>query len=182
MEINSATPVSSTDHRNDQPFRNLSRWSESDPHGSVRDFLHRTLLIVDDHQVIRQSLRALFAEDGIHNIIEAENCAETIGVLQEHDVAVVLLDLSLRHESGLDVLRAIKAMPRPPKVLMHSFHDEVVFLSRCYQAAADGYLVKGTDRDVLLQAVCQAACGERIWTDEQLQQIQTLDACCSSSG
>lgn len=182
MEIHSATPDSPPACSDSEPSPNSRRWPESDCHGTTSEVLHRALLIVDDHAMIRQSLRVLFAADGIQNIVEAETCEETIGVLRTHDVAVVLLDLSLRHESGLDVLRCIKAMPRPPQVLMHSFHDEVLLLSRCYQASADGYLVKGTDRDVLLQAVYQAACGDEVWTTEQLQQIRLLDACCSSSG
>lgn len=156
-------------------------WTESASQCFSTENASRALLIVDDHAMIRQSLRVLFAADGIHNIIEAVNCEETLRAIHDQDVAVVLLDLRLHEECGLDVLRCIKAMPNPPRVLIHSFHDEAQSLSRCFHAAADGYLVKGTDRDVLLQAVYQAACGYDVWTSEQLQQIETADAWCGTN-
>lgn len=137
-----------------------------------------TILIVDRHQAARQSLRHLFGAAGIEQeqIMEATHCDEALKTLCGQRVDVILLDLELSAEEGLDTLRAVKSRHGGAAVLMHSFHESDRLLSRCFHGGAGGYVMKGADKDALLSAVRQIATSGDSWTCEQLRRIQAVDA------
>jgi len=132
------------------------------------------VLIVDDHPPMCEALRFVFAAAGIQRCDEATTCQEAIRALRHGNFDVVLLDVSLRDGNGLDALQQIKATDASLPVLVHSYHDNPRLISRSFQLGASGYVLKGLDKNLLIQAVRQAAMGASVWTAEQMSLVREV--------
>ena len=110
-----------------------------------------TVLIVDDLAMIRLTLKAILAKEG-YKVIEADSIARAITLLGEHDVNLVLCDIQLPGESGLDLVRHLQ--PRFPEVavVMVSAMDDTTTAIDCLQLGAFGYVLKPFQpRDIIVQ-------------------------------
>lgn len=136
-----------------------------------------SVLVVDDHPTIRGALRITFATAGIGRLAEAVTGAEALQLLDSQPVDVVLLDLSLTSGDGLEVLRQIKSKHPAIGVLVHSHHDEMSTIARSYELGADGYLVKGLDTHVLVDAVRTVGAGDTAWSEEQMTSVRRMFPC-----
>lgn len=124
-----------------------------------------TLLIVDDHEVVRKGLKFMLLEaEQSLSISEAENGEEALGKLQERNFDVVLLDVSMPGRSGIEVLKDIKnARPKLP-VVMLSMYPEEQYAIRAIKAGASGYLTKNTACKDLVLAVRAVSAGRKYIT------------------
>jgi DNA-binding NarL/FixJ family response regulator len=115
--------------------------------------MHR-ILIVDDHEVVRQGIKRLFDDrPGSAVFGEASTAPGALSLAREQDWDIVVLDLSLAGRSGFDVLQELKqAQPRLP-VLVLSMHSEEQYARRAFRAGASGYISKDTRSDELLHAI-----------------------------
>ena len=122
----------------------------------------KRVLIVDDHEVVREGLKRILDEKpGATFIGEASNAQEAIRLVHEQEWDVVILDLSLDGRSGLEVLRDLKQIrPRLP-VLIVSMHAEEQYARRCLKAGAAGYITKDSPRAELAGAVQKVLEGGR---------------------
>lgn len=120
------------------------------------------LVIADDHPVVRAGLRALLETDPLFVIVaEAATPAEAERLAREHLPDVVLMDLQFGElETGADATRAIRALPRPPAVLVLTNYDTDADILSAVEAGASGYLLKDSPPADLLAAVRSAAAGE----------------------
>lgn len=134
------------------------------------------ILIVDDHSMLRESLRFVFAVAGMERIREATSCEEAVGLTRTTRVDVVLLGITVDERDVVELLRKIKATDPAVAILVHSFHDSPQLLSRSFHAGAAGYLVKGENKNSLIRAIRQAVAGDKVWTTEQLGKIRQADA------
>ena len=119
------------------------------------------ILIVDDHKIVRQGVRAFFdAEDGIEVIGEAESGAAAVKMIEEHVPDVVLMDLIMPEMDGVEATRLAKRIsPRTQIVVLTSYHeDEHIFPA--LQAGALSYILKDVSMDELTEAVFKASRGE----------------------
>ncbi|HTZ00651.1 MAG TPA: response regulator transcription factor, partial [Rhodocyclaceae bacterium] len=118
--------------------------------------------IVDDHQIVRAGFREMLADElGIAVAFEAASGEEALIRLQEAGCDVLLLDLALPGQSGLDVLRVLRQHPDPPRVLILTGYPEERYALVMIRHGADGYLCKDCGREELLQAVRTVAQGRR---------------------
>jgi DNA-binding NarL/FixJ family response regulator len=120
------------------------------------------VLLVDDHPVFRDGLRAALASAGLDVVGEAGSVAEAISAASERLPDVILMDLQLPDGSGSDATRAIVAAQPEVQVVMLTMtgDDDAVFAALA--AGARGYLLKGSDRAAILAAVESVARGEAI--------------------
>ena len=130
------------------------------------------LMMVDEHPAVRESLQFLFSTAKFTQVREVVSHQEALDAARDQEVDLVLLDVALRHQAGLQTLRQIKAAAPSLPVLVHTFDDNPSLLSRCFHLGACGYLLKGLDKNELLDAVRRAAQGERLWAAEQLKRIR----------
>lgn len=133
------------------------------------------ILIADDHPTVRESLRFVFSKAGMKHFAEATTCDEAIDRVRKRAIDVVLLDIALRDSNGIDALRRIKAIDASLPVLVHSYHAAPKLLSLSFHLDAAGYVIKGTDKNELIDAVRHAAAGGSTWNAEQLAQIRQAD-------
>lgn len=118
------------------------------------------ILIADDHPLFRQGLKNAFGETpDIEVVCEAENGNDVLGKVREHELNLVLLDISMPGKGGLEVLKQLKAeYPKIP-VLILSVYQENQYAVRFIKAGASGYLTKESSIDTLLEAVRKVAQG-----------------------
>ena len=122
-----------------------------------------TILLVDDHEVVRQGVRAFFEAHAEFDVVgEAKNGAEAVKMAEEHIPNVVLMDLIMPGMDGVEATRLIKNIsPRTHIVVLTSYHeDEHIFPA--LQAGALSYILKDVKMDELAEAVKKAALGEAV--------------------
>ena len=122
----------------------------------------RSVLLVDDHPVVRQGIaRVIAAEIPDLRIDDASDGAAALERLRSAPFQLVLLDLTLPGDSGLTLLRRIRReFPFTP-VLVVSMHPVDQFAPRALQAGAVGYVTKDADPQELVRAVRVALAGGR---------------------
>lgn len=118
--------------------------------------------IVDDHEIVRAGFREMLAEElGIAIAFEAASGEEALDRLRESDCDVLLLDLALPGQSGVDVLRTLRQRQSGLHVLVLTGYPEERYALAMIRNGADGYLCKECGRDELLKAVHVVAQGRR---------------------
>ena len=101
------------------------------------------VLVVDDHAIVRQGIRqVLEAEAGFLVVGEAGTADEGITLAEAHVPDVVVLDVSLPGQSGLEVARRLKRLLPTTMILMLSVYDNTEYVLEAVRAGADGYLLK----------------------------------------
>lgn len=121
-----------------------------------------TVLIVDDHGIVREGLRALLTRPGIDVIGEACNGEDALECVRQHEPDVVLLDIRMKNGDGLQTLPRIKALSPRTSVIMLTTYANPGYLARAINGGAAGYLSKETDPDKIVRAVLSAAQGDSL--------------------
>lgn len=120
------------------------------------------IAIVDDHEIVRAGFRELLgAEIDLTIVFEAGSGEAALQSLKEHGCDVVLLDLSLPGQNGVDVLRTIRQRHPEVGVLVLSGFPEERYALPMIRQGAHGYLCKDCDRADLLRAIHTVAQGRR---------------------
>lgn len=118
--------------------------------------------IVDDHEIVRAGFREMLASElGVAVAFEAASGEDALSRLQENECDVLLLDLALPGQSGIDVLRTLRQRHSDLPVLVLTGYPEERYALAMIRSGADGYLCKECSRDELLQAVRTVAQGRR---------------------
>jgi NarL family two-component system response regulator LiaR len=120
-----------------------------------------TVLIVDDHEVVRSGVRAFLDSQADFCVVgEAKSGDEAVRLSQEHIPDVVLMDLVMDEIDGVEATRKVKNVsPRTQIVVLTSYHqDEYIFPA--LQAGAISYILKDVRMDELAAAIRRAAAGE----------------------
>ncbi len=121
-----------------------------------------TVLLVDDHALVRRGMASLLASDGRYEVVaEASNGEMALELIARHKPTLVLLDLSMPKLDGLGTLRRLRKLPRRPRVLVLSMYDDDQFVAQALSDGADGYLLKDAMDDELFEALDAVVAGHR---------------------
>ena len=121
-----------------------------------------TIVIADDHAVVRQGLRLLLeAEDDLAVVGEASNLAETCGLLRETAPSVLVLDLHMRRDLSLSALSEVKSASPSTGVVILTMDDDPAFVAPAWSAGAAGYVLKEASRADLVRAIRTVGAGGR---------------------
>jgi DNA-binding NarL/FixJ family response regulator len=120
------------------------------------------VLIADDHAILREGVKQLFALDKeLVAAGEAADGAAVLEALQQDNFDLVLLDLTMPGVNGLDLISRICAQQEAPPILVLSMHNEPQIARRALNAGAAGYLTKDSRPDLLIAAIRKVAAGGR---------------------
>lgn len=112
------------------------------------------VMLVDDHPIVRQGLANLIdAEEDLVVCSQAEDAEQALRVLPEAKPDVVIVDISLRDRSGLELLKDIRARDADLPMLVLSMHDESLYAERALRAGAQGYVMKQEATGKVLDAI-----------------------------
>ena len=117
------------------------------------------ILIVDDHQVVRDGLQHMLArEEDMEVVGQGADSEETLSQLERLSPNIVLMDIKMAGMDGIELTRRVKQKQPSCNVIMLTLYDE--YLTHAMEAGAKGYLLKDAKREELTQAIRQVYRGE----------------------
>ena len=126
------------------------------------------VFIVDDHPLVREWLGNLLRlEKDIEVVGEAEEPEPALAAMEAQRVDVVVVDLTLKRGSGLDLIKAIRLRSPATRALVLSMHEEISDVERALRAGARGYVMKGEATSEIVQAIRQVHTG-KVYADTQI--------------
>lgn len=121
-----------------------------------------TVMLVDDHTMLRQGLRRSLELEGIPVVAEASNGEEAIKIALETKPSVVLMDVSMPLIDGIEATRRLMAADNRQRVVILTMHIDRDVIERAMKAGAVGYMTKDSTVKEVVMAVKLAANGDRI--------------------
>ncbi|MEZ8824804.1 response regulator [Vibrio sp. 10N.261.55.A7] len=129
-------------------------------------------MLVDDHPLMRRGINQLLSfEDEFEVVAEASNGADAIAKAHEIDPDLILLDLNMKGMSGLDTLKALRADGTTAAIVILTVSDNASDIEAIIKAGADGYLLKDTEPDELVELLKKATTGNKAYSDEVVQYL-----------
>lgn len=121
---------------------------------------HVTVLLVEDHTVVRKGIRRLLEDDPRIRVVgEASNGREALALAQKLQPDVALVDVGLPGLNGIDLTRQLRAMSERTAVVILSMHGDPAYVRRALQAGAKGYLLKDAEDEDLVKAIVAVHAG-----------------------
>jgi DNA-binding NarL/FixJ family response regulator len=121
-----------------------------------------TVLLVDDHAVVREGYRRLLERHGEIAVIgEAAEAEAAYAAFCSLAPQIVVMDITLPGTSGIETMRRMQAFRPDARVLIFSMHEDAIFARRALQAGAHGYVTKASAPTVLVEAIQAVAAGTK---------------------
>jgi two-component system invasion response regulator UvrY len=131
-----------------------------------------TILLVDDHPVVREGYRRLLERTpGYRVVAEAHDAMSAYQAYQKSRPNVVVMDLSLPGIGGIEALRHIRQWDRDARILIFTMHSGAGFALKAFEAGAAGYVTKGSDAAELVSSIAVVAKGGRAMSDDVAREI-----------
>lgn len=118
-----------------------------------------TILIVDDHPMVREGLRSMLNAPGLHIVGEASDGHQAVRQVEALAPDVVLMDIRMPDMDGIEALQAIKSARSDVRVIIITTYPSTTYLLRALAAGAAGFVLKDISRDALLGTVRAVAAG-----------------------
>lgn len=124
------------------------------------------ILIADDHAIVRDGLRRLLhTTPDLRVVAEVDNGADAVGAAADPELDVAVVDLSLPHLAGLELVSALRQARPALKLVLFSMHPEDMLAAHLIRAGASAYVCKDKPLTELIAAIRAAAAGERTLSD-----------------
>lgn len=121
-----------------------------------------TIVLADDHTVVRQGLRALLeAQTDFSVIAEARDGLEAVKLVEEKHPEVLILDLMMPGQSGFDVMKQLPGLSPETRIVVLSMHANEAYVLESLRCGASGYVLKDASSPDLVHAVREASAGRR---------------------
>jgi len=131
-----------------------------------------SILLVDDHPVVREGYRRLLErQSGFHICAEAEDAAGAYEAYRRTTPDVVIMDLAMPGASGLEAVRHIRQWDREARILVFTMHGGATFALKAFEAGAAGYVTKSSAPAELVRAVATVARGGRALSEDIARDI-----------
>jgi DNA-binding NarL/FixJ family response regulator len=129
---------------------------------------HIKLLLVDDHKLIRQGIKLMLSQQSIYNFkfTEVSSGEKLMQLLSNESFDFMILDITLKKMSGIDVLKQMKRNKIKIPVLVQSMHSEVDIIRQAFEHGANGYMLKSSEKDEIITAIQQIFAGIRYMSPE----------------
>ena len=125
-----------------------------------KNIVKHKIYILDDHPIVIEGLkRVIDQQEDMQVCGSSEDATVALQQIAKLKPDVVLLDITLKDRSGVDMIKKIRATNATTQVLVYSMHDENVYAERCLRAGAMGYLMKGEGGGRVVQGLRQILTG-----------------------
>ena len=132
-----------------------------------------TMIIADDHEVVRAGIRRLLSMDKSLRILdEASNGLNAVELIKYHQPMIALLDIMMPLMSGIDAVKKIKIEAPDTFVVMLTAFEDSNHLEKALMAGADGYLTKDIGAKELIKAIHTVLSGERVFSKSIIMIMQ----------
>ncbi len=129
------------------------------------------VLVADDHPMVREGLQSMLDAKGIQVVGAAATGREAIDLARQVKPSIVLMDVRMPDLDGLEATRLLHHEQPDLPVIIVTTYENPAYMAKAVSAGAAGYILKGTSRDELLQAVRAVAEGGMLWDRVLMQQV-----------
>ncbi len=126
------------------------------------------VMLVDDHAIWRGGVRSMLEDTEFEVVGEASSGREALDVAREVHAQLTLLDIRMAGGDGLDALTVLKREHPLMAIVMLTTYDNPTYMARAVAGGAAGYLLKGVDRDAMLEALRAVANGDTLLSYQEL--------------
>ena len=134
--------------------------------------IKKTVLVVDDHPLLRQGLAMLINQQNDMQVCgEAEEAHVAMQCIAQRRPDIMILDISLKGPDGLELLKNIRALDPDLPVLVLSMHDEAIYAERALRARANGYIMKQEPPEKVLAALRRILNGDVYLSDSMSKKM-----------
>jgi DNA-binding NarL/FixJ family response regulator len=142
-----------------------------------------SVLLVDDHAVVREGYRRLLERQGEIAVIgEAGEAATAHALFSTLNPQVVVMDVTLPGTTGLEAMRRMLIYDKEARILMFSMHEDTIFAIQALRSGAHGYVTKASAPNVLVEAVLSVARGKRYLSADMAQKMALVDSGTTAHG
>lgn len=132
----------------------------------------RRVCLVDDHPVVRHGLAQLINQEAdLHVCGEAEDLTAALDLIQKSRPDLILVDITLKGRSGLELIKTLNGLTPPRPVLVVSMHDETLYAERALRAGAKGYIMKEEAPEKVLMAMRRVLAGHVYLSDQMSARV-----------
>lgn len=136
------------------------------------DVKKSTILLVDDHPLLRKGLKQLLSfDDELEVIAEASGGEEAIVIAEREDPDLIILDLNMQGMDGLQTLTKMRELGVTSRIIMLTVSDADEDVLTAISQGADGYLLKDTDPDLLLEQIKLSITGKMVLSEAVTQVL-----------
>src|SRR3954447_25064080 len=129
---------------------------------ATRSSAVKTIVLVDDHPLIRQGLRTVLESQGGYQVVaEAEDGLQAMEIVERLQPDVLIVDVILPSLNGLEVTRRVREKVPQTRVVVLSMSANESYVLEALRSGASGYVLKATSTSSLLEAVDAALAGQR---------------------
>ena len=133
-----------------------------------------SVMLIDDHPLLRKGLKQLLAlEDDLEVIAEASSGAEAIPLATELDPDLIILDLNMQGMDGIATLKKLRDEGVTSRIVMLTVSDADEDVVNAISNGADGYLLKDSDPEILLEHIKRALSGKMVLSEAVTQVLAT---------
>ena len=130
------------------------------------------VVLVEDHPMFRERLAQLIDKDLAMKVCgEAANIQDGLRIIESTKPDIVIVDITLRGSSGLELIKNLKAMEISVPVLVLSMHDEALYAQRALRAGARGYITNDEDSAQVMRAIRKVLAGEIHLSPEMTERV-----------
>lgn len=126
-----------------------------------------SVFIVDDHPIFIEGIQRVIEMKSDFQVCGfGTSIQEAMNAIRKIKPTIIISDISLDKESGIDLIKEVKKMYPSIKILMMSMHDEVYYIERSLKAGANGYILKSNTSGFLIEAIRTILSGKRYFNSE----------------
>jgi DNA-binding NarL/FixJ family response regulator len=132
----------------------------------------KNILIIDDHPLFREGLKAIIERDAHFEVVgEAGNGREGLRIAKRLEPDLVLVDISLPDQSGIQLTREIRTLLPKTRILIISMHSKIDYIAEAFQAGATGYVVKESASERLIKGLEYVSRGDYFLDSSVSQEV-----------
>lgn len=125
------------------------------------------ILIADDHQMFREGMVSLLNNiEGFQILGEASNGQEALDLVSKEDANIILMDYNMPNLTGLEALIKLRKQGDSIKIIMLTMHNKREIIQEVLKAGADGYLLKDSSREQLIEAITEVNNGKSYFVED----------------
>ncbi len=132
-----------------------------------------SVMLVDDHPLMRRGIGQLLSfEEEFEVVGEASNGADAVAMAKEQEPDLILLDLNMKGMSGLDTLKALREDDFQGYIVILTVSDSPADIDSLIKAGADGYLLKDTEPDELVNLLLTLSQGNKVFSRTVMEYLE----------
>lgn len=130
------------------------------------------VMVIDDHPIVREGVRSLLSNYADLKVVgEAESGRSALDCVGELSPDVILLDIRMPGESGVDVLKQLRHIAPSARVLMLTSFNDDEYITGALRADAHGYILKNASDETLTSAIRAVYHGERVLSPQVMERV-----------